>query len=172
LARAAPDGGRGARPASNSDTLEEAAAIARVEPDQAADRPSGSENPTATVSSAVSPRAGTKIAGVTNMLSRAEGATIDELASAMGWLPHTTRAALTGLRKRGYALISDRSDKARGSIYRVAAAQTAGPSIGLAAVDVPTVGDSEAGANPALGSHNRRRTPATVANATQSCEAP
>ena len=31
-------------------------------------------------------------------------ATIDQLAAAMGWLPHTTRAALTGLRKRGFGI--------------------------------------------------------------------
>ena len=30
-----------------------------------------------------------------------------------------TRAALTGLRKRGYAVAIDRSDKERGSIYRI-----------------------------------------------------
>ncbi len=65
-----------------------------------------------------------KIAGVIGMLSRAEGATIDELVTATGWLPHTTRAALTGLRKRGYALTSDRSDRTRGSIYRIVAAPT------------------------------------------------
>ena len=34
-----------------------------------------------------------------------------------GWLPHTTRAALTGLRKRGFVTAIDRSDKERGSIY-------------------------------------------------------
>src|SRR5208337_2393059 len=47
------------------------------------------------------------------------GATIDELIDATGWLPHTTRAALTGLRKRGFALAIDRSEKKRGSIYRI-----------------------------------------------------
>ena len=35
-------------------------------------------------------------------------ATIDEIVAATGWLPHTARAALTGLRKRGYAIASDR----------------------------------------------------------------
>ena len=35
------------------------------------------------------------------------------------WLPHTTRAALSGLRKRGFAAAIDRSDKERGSIYRI-----------------------------------------------------
>lgn len=34
-------------------------------------------------------------------------------------LPHTTRAALTGLRKRGFPVAIDRSDKQRGSTYRV-----------------------------------------------------
>ncbi len=38
-----------------------------------------------------------------------------------GWLPHTTRAALTGLRKRGYVLAVDRSNRERGSVYRIEA---------------------------------------------------
>ena len=42
-----------------------------------------------------------------------------ELVAATGWLPHTTRAALTGLRKRGYAVGIDRADKVRGSVYRI-----------------------------------------------------
>ena len=54
------------------------------------------------------------------MLSATEGATIAELSEAMGWLPHTTRAVLTGLRKRGYALTLDRSEARRGSAYRIA----------------------------------------------------
>ena len=52
------------------------------------------------------------------MLEREAGATIDEIVAATGWLPHTTRAALTGLRKRGYELSLDRSDRARGRVYR------------------------------------------------------
>ncbi len=38
--------------------------------------------------------------------------------AATGWLPHTTRAALTGLRKRGYAVNREVADG--GSVYRVA----------------------------------------------------
>ena len=38
------------------------------------------------------------------MLSAEQGATIEALIAATGWLPHTTRAVLTGLRKRGYAI--------------------------------------------------------------------
>ena len=65
------------------------------------------------------PRSGTKLAQVTKLLQRDDGATIDELIATTGWLAHTTRAALTGLRKRGYAVTIDRSHKERGSIYRV-----------------------------------------------------
>ncbi len=65
------------------------------------------------------PRGGTKLAEVVELLQRDRGATIDELIGTTGWLPHTTRAALTGLRKRGFALAIDRSEKKRGSIYRI-----------------------------------------------------
>ena len=58
------------------------------------------------------------------MLRATEGATIGELARAMGWLPHTTYAVLTGLRKRGYAVAIDRSDDRRGSFYRIPAGET------------------------------------------------
>jgi hypothetical protein len=50
------------------------------------------------------PREGSKLAEVIGLLQREDGATIDQLADAMGWLPHTTRAALTGLRKRGFEI--------------------------------------------------------------------
>ncbi len=42
-------------------------------------------------------RGGTKQARVIALLERDSGATLDELVAATGWLPHTTRAALTGL---------------------------------------------------------------------------
>lgn len=56
------------------------------------------------------PRQGSKQALVVDMLTTAEGATLDSLTEATGWLPHTTRAALTGLRKRGYGI-----ERARGA---------------------------------------------------------
>jgi hypothetical protein len=66
-----------------------------------------------------SPRAGTKQALVIEMLGAHGGATLDSLVQATGWLPHTTRAALTGLRKRGFSI--DRSREAgRPSMYRIA----------------------------------------------------
>jgi hypothetical protein len=65
------------------------------------------------------PRGGTKIAQVVDLLNRTAGATIEELTASTDWLPHTARAALTRLRKRGYAISIDRSDKTRGSTYRI-----------------------------------------------------
>ena len=50
------------------------------------------------------PRDGTKISRVVGLLQRDDGATLDEVIAATGWLSHTSRAALTGLRKRGYAI--------------------------------------------------------------------
>lgn len=46
----------------------------------------------------------TKSATVLGLLSREQGATLPELIEATGWLPHTARAALTGLRKKGHAI--------------------------------------------------------------------
>ena len=64
------------------------------------------------------PREGSKLALVIELLRRADGATIVDLSQATGWLPHTTRAALTGLRKRGYAVIRERIG-AGDSVYRI-----------------------------------------------------
>jgi hypothetical protein len=55
-------------------------------------------------STAASPSRPSKIGTVLNLLRRDEGATLSELVDATGWLPHTMRAALTGLRKKGHAL--------------------------------------------------------------------
>jgi hypothetical protein len=68
------------------------------------------------------PRDGSKLALVIEHLQRADGATINDLTQATGWLPHTTRAALTGLRQRGYAVIRERIG-AGDSVYRISDAQ-------------------------------------------------
>lgn len=49
-------------------------------------------------------RPGTKQALIVDMLSSDTGTTLDSLMRATGWLRHTTRAALTGLRRRGYRI--------------------------------------------------------------------
>jgi hypothetical protein len=70
-----------------------------------------------------SPRAESKIALVTRLLARNEGASLDEMVSATGWLPHTTRAALTGLRKKGRVISKAKiDDVTRYTIVKVPAA--------------------------------------------------
>ena len=64
------------------------------------------------------PRDGSKQALLISMLSAKAGATIDALIDATGWLPHTTRAALTGLRKRGFSVERSRAD-GEASVYRI-----------------------------------------------------
>ncbi len=88
--------------------------------------------------SPTSPRGGTKIAQVIELLQRSDGATLAELVAATGWLPHTTRAALTGLRKRGYAVGIDRADKARGSVYRIDPTEMGDDSVAPQVETAPT----------------------------------
>jgi len=54
------------------------------------------------------------------MLHRPEGVTIAQLVVATGWLPHTTRAALTGLKKKGHTVISEKVE-GQNRVYRLAA---------------------------------------------------
>lgn len=70
------------------------------------------------------PRLGSKQALVIGMLSAKTGATLDALAEATDWLPHTVRAALTGLRRRGFMVERSRAD-GETSVYHIAAATTA-----------------------------------------------
>ena len=48
------------------------------------------------------PRPGSKLDRVLGLLRAETGATLAELIAATGWLPHSARAVLTSLRKRGY----------------------------------------------------------------------
>ncbi len=142
----------------------EAATAPDAEPEFATNHAAVSSSFPETPRGAVAPRAGTKIAAVIALLGRAEGATIGELVETTGWLPHTTRAALTGLRKRGFALTADRTDRTRGSIYRIAAAAESRPSNDQAAGD----GRADAASVPRA----RRGAPMPAASSTGSYEAP
>ncbi|WP_138512806.1 DUF3489 domain-containing protein [Maricaulis alexandrii] len=46
----------------------------------------------------------TKKARLIALLTAEKGVTVPDLAAALEWLPHTTRAALTGLKKAGYTI--------------------------------------------------------------------
>ncbi|WP_372625009.1 DUF3489 domain-containing protein [Falsiroseomonas sp.] len=69
----------------------------------AGNAPAGSEPP-ALADAPAEKHPGGKLGSVLATLSRHGGATLGELAALTGWQPHTTRAALTRLRQRGYAL--------------------------------------------------------------------
>jgi hypothetical protein len=56
------------------------------------------------------------------LLTRTGGATLDELVEATGWLPHTTRAALTGLKKKGHHIERTKVD----GVSRYAATKSSG----------------------------------------------
>jgi hypothetical protein len=67
------------------------------------------------------PRPGGKLGRVLEAVGAAGGATLAELAGLTGWQPHTTRAALTRLRRRGHAL--ERLDLNGRKAYRLGAAR-------------------------------------------------
>lgn len=49
-------------------------------------------------------RKGTRQAQLVALLQRKSGATIEQIGQRLGWQAHTARAALTGVRKRGYTV--------------------------------------------------------------------
>lgn len=65
------------------------------------------------------PQPETKITKVLALMGREQGATIGELTAATDWQPHSTRAALTGLRKKGHAI--DRIKRDGATCYRIVA---------------------------------------------------
>ena len=69
------------------------------------------------VTATAAPRRPSKNDQVVELLRRPEGATLEELTSATGWLPHSARAVLTGLRKKGHAIVREK----RGEVtcYRI-----------------------------------------------------
>lgn len=78
----------------------------------------------AAAAASTAPRQGSKLAEVMALLARDTGASVEDLMAATGWLPHTTRAALTGLRKRGFTILREQRD-GKGSVYRIEPVSTA-----------------------------------------------
>src|SRR5438270_5976720 len=54
------------------------------------------------------------------MLQRPEGATVDEVASAMGWQRHTVRGLFSGTLKKKLGLTLASAQEERGRVYRIA----------------------------------------------------
>lgn len=51
----------------------------------------------------------TKHQQVIDLLTSEGGATLEAMSAKAGWLPHSTRAFMTGLKKKGYVLDSERA---------------------------------------------------------------
>jgi predicted HTH transcriptional regulator len=66
-------------------------------------------------------RAESKQAKLIEMLKRAQGATIDEIASEFEWQKHTVRGAIAGALKKKLGLdVKSEKVEGRGRVYRIA----------------------------------------------------
>ena len=93
--------------------------MARPPEAAAASNPAASEGLEA-YESLAAPKRATKQGLVLELLQREGGAPLSAIIDATGWLPHTTRAALTGLRKKGHDVACSKVDGE--TRYAVAAA--------------------------------------------------
>ena len=85
----------------------------------------GADLATANVPGAERPRGSTKRAVLIGMLERPEGASVAEIGQRLGWLPHTVRAAMTGLRHAGREVTRSKDAEGR-SVYRLAPPEIVG----------------------------------------------
>jgi hypothetical protein len=69
------------------------------------------------------PPASTKRAVLISMLERAEGASVVDIGQRLGWLPHTVRAAVTGLRHAGREVTRSKNESDQ-TVYRLAPVKT------------------------------------------------
>ncbi|MCZ0814024.1 MAG: DUF3489 domain-containing protein [Pseudomonadota bacterium] len=64
----------------------------------------------------------TKKEQLIRMLSGKAGSDVAALSRKLGWQSHTTRAALSGLRKAGYEIAAEKSNAGKPTRYRITAA--------------------------------------------------
>jgi len=67
----------------------------------------------------------TKKAQLIKLLGTKAGTDIKTLSSKLGWQQHTTRAAMSGLRKAGYEVAGEKPAKGGMSKFRILSAPTA-----------------------------------------------
>ena len=60
----------------------------------------------------------TKSAKVIALLKRDKGVSIEEICKATNWKPHSVRAFLTGLRKKGFVLVRKQRGN-EGTVYHI-----------------------------------------------------
>jgi Protein of unknown function (DUF3489) len=119
LAAAAPKGASKSIGLSKNTTLPPKDQASQSEP-----APEGVNLATARMPDADRPRASTKRAVLIGMLERPEGASVAEIGQRLGWLPHTVRAAITGLRHAGREVTRSK-DTTGQSVYRFALVEIA-----------------------------------------------
>jgi predicted ArsR family transcriptional regulator len=66
----------------------------------------------------------TKKAQLIQMLTRKAGADITTISDKLSWQTHTTRAALSGLRKAGYAVVGEKPGEGKATRYWISATST------------------------------------------------
>jgi predicted ArsR family transcriptional regulator len=78
----------------------------------------------------------TKKQELIQLLTRKAGADVATISDKLSWKTHTTRAALSGLRKAGYAVVGDTPGEGKATRYRISAtpAET-GETAGAVATD-------------------------------------
>ena len=88
--------------------------------DALTDEPAAQAAVTVAAPTSRAPREGTKQAALIDMLSRPEGATIEEIATGLQWAPHTCRGAMSGaLKKRLGLVITSKKVDSRGRVYQI-----------------------------------------------------
>jgi hypothetical protein len=106
-----------ASPAKVAPTKKSLAAKATTTPRQTkAKAPAAETPPAAVIPPPAKPE--TKRAVLIGLLQQPDGATVAQLTERFGWLPHSVRAALTGLRKGGHAIERTASTDGK-AIYRL-----------------------------------------------------
>lgn len=70
----------------------------------------------------------TKRAQLIRMLKGAKGADVAQISQTLGWQRHTSRAALTGLRKAGFTIERSAGDGSGASVYRITAEPISAPA--------------------------------------------
>ncbi len=63
----------------------------------------------------------TKKAQLIQLLTRKTGADVATISDKLGWQSHTTRAALTGLRKAGFEISAEKPGEGKPLSYRITA---------------------------------------------------
>lgn len=67
----------------------------------------------------------TKKVQLIRMLDSSAGADIATISAKLGWQTHTTRAALTGLRKAGHEIVAEKQVPGKPARYRIVRAPAA-----------------------------------------------